>query len=157
MTGYFTYQFDQHFSEQLFQSSYEKRVSAWRTLRNSSKSDNNFIENVLKVYQNCPFTKTTTDYYKLNTWPTPWQLLEKNDYSFFDKVLAIAYTIKLTERFNKKNISIIKVINKEEAQNNLKFNFVIQIETMFLDALNVDIFDEKTFDKKYIQQYTQHI
>lgn len=156
MTGYFTYQFDQHFSDKLFNSKYEHRVSAWRELRHNSKTDKNFIQNVLNVYSHCPLTKTKTDFYKKNTWPTPWQLLEKNDYDFFDKCLAVMYTCKLTECFNQKKISIIKVVNKEqEAENNLKFNYIIQLESMFIDCHKKEIFDEKKFDKRYISQYTQ--
>ena len=153
-----TYQSDQHFSQKLFHSNYQNRLIAWRNLRESANNSNIFFKHILKVYKTCPLTSTNTDFYKQDTWPTPWQLLEKNDYSFFDTVLGIAYTLKLTECFKQQKISIIKVSNKKQnSQNNLKFNFVIQCQNAFLDVDNVDIFDEKTFDKKYIQQYTQHI
>lgn len=152
------YQSDQHSNNTLFHSRYEHRISAWRQLRLSTGNDEQFIKTVLNVYSKCPLTNTTTDYYKTDTWPTAWQLLEKNDYDFFDKCLAVCYTLKLSERFNIKNISIIKVHNKEEkANNNLKFNFIIKLGTMYIDCHNVDYFDEKEFDKKYIQQYNQQL
>jgi hypothetical protein len=151
------YQSDQPFNQKLFQSSYENRLIAWRDLRATAENSETFLKNVVNVYKSCPQTKTNTDYYKKDTWPTPWQLLEKNNYSFFDTVLGIAYTLKLTECFNQKKISIINVINKQQNKNNLKFYFVIQCQNIFLDVNNVDIFDEKTFDKTCIQQYTQLI
>lgn len=153
---YSIYQSDQHFKEKLFCGTYEDRVSAWRNLRNSSNTDKNFIHTVLEVYSHCPLTKTKTDYYKKETWPNGWLLLEKNEYDLFDKCLAIMYTIKLTERFNQKKISIIKVINKEHTlENNCKFNYILHLDSMFIDYINKECLDKKKFDKKYVQQYNQ--
>lgn len=151
-----TYQLNLSTSQILFNASYEQRLSAWRKLRNNLSTDDG-IKTVLDVYQHCPLTKTNTDYFKIDTWPTAWQLLERNEYNSFDKCLAIMYTVKLTECFSREKFSIIRAVAKEESNNNLKFYYIITVGKLYIDCQNKESFDEQTFDKKYIQQYNKII
>ncbi len=152
-----TYQLDQPTNQLLFNSSYEKRLSTWRNLRNTATKDDNFIATVLDVYQHCPLTNTDTDYFKNDTWPSAWQLLETNEYNLFDKCLAIMYTVNLTERFCDEKFSIIRAVTKLESYNNHKFYYIIKVGSLYIDCQNKESFDEQTFDKKYIQQYNKII
>ena len=152
-----TYQSNLFTSQILFNAGYEQRLSAWRNLRNSLSTDNSCIQTVLDVYQHCPLTKTSTDYFKKDTWPSAWQLLDKNEYNLFDKCLGVMYTVNLTERFCKEKFSIIRAVTKEESDNNHKFYYIITVGKLFIDCQNKESFDEQTFDKKYIQQYNKII
>ncbi len=152
-----TYQSNLSTSQILFNASYEQRLSAWRNLRNNLSTEKSCIQTVLDVYQHCPLTNTNTDYFKTNTWPTAWQLLERNTYNSFDKCLAIMYTVKLTECFSKEKFSIIRAVAKEESNNNLKFYYIITVGKLFIDCQNKESFDEHIFDKRYIQQYNKII
>ena len=152
-----TYQYDQPINQILFNASYEQRLTAWRNLRNSATQDENYIQTVLDVYQHCPLTSTKTDYYKTDTWPTAWQLLEKNEYNSFDKCLAIMYSVNLTERFCRENFSIINAVEKEESTNNHKFYYILKIGNRYVNVTNNEVFDKQTFDKKFIQQYNKTI
>ena len=39
------------------------------------------------------------DPYDQLTWPDPWEMIEENCYCEFTKILAIAYTLKMIDRY----------------------------------------------------------
>ena len=57
-TEQLTYQLDQHTNQLLFNSSYEKRLSTWRNLRNTATKDDNFIDTLdINILNNFIFKK----------------------------------------------------------------------------------------------------
>jgi len=66
-------------------------------------------------FEQLPKVKIYTDPYDPDTWPTPWELIDENEYCQFNILLGICYTIQLTERFKnchpKINVAI-DTINK---------------------------------------------
>jgi hypothetical protein len=84
----------------MFRSTYEQRLSAWRDFRLSLETADDPIQSTIDFYESAPLCKFQCDPYDRNTWPTPWEILEENNYCSFVKILAIAYTLQLTDRFS---------------------------------------------------------
>ena len=54
------------------------------------------------------------DPYDQETWPSAWQLIDENKYCDFKKILAIYYTLSLTDRFKNSYFEIQIASDKEE-------------------------------------------
>jgi len=52
------------------------------------------------LYSRAPSTNFSTDPYTPSTWPDPWEQLEENQYCTFGKILAICYSLQLTDCFS---------------------------------------------------------
>lgn len=75
------------------------RFSSWIKLREQIETSNNPLEDVTRYFLLKPRVKIYTDPYDSSTWPTPWELIDENEYCEFNIILGICYTIQLTERF----------------------------------------------------------
>lgn len=78
---------------------YEKQLFAWAQFRQTLETAEDPINDTIKYWNRIPTTARCIDPYNTDTWPTPWELIEENAYCQFGKLLAIAYTLKLTDRF----------------------------------------------------------
>ncbi len=76
-----------------------KISSQWYELRQRLEWDPNPLETVADFFEKLPKVKIYTDPYDSETWPTPWELIEENEYCPFNLILGICYTIQLTDRF----------------------------------------------------------
>ena len=56
-----------------------------------------FFPNFIDFYSKAPLHTIAADPYTPSTWPDPWELLEENNYCAFVKILAICYTLQLTD------------------------------------------------------------
>ena len=90
----------------MFRSTYEQRLSMWREFRLSLETVVDPIQTTIDFYKTAPLCKFQCDPYDRSTWPTAWELLEENNYCPFVKILAIAYTLQLTDRFSQASIEI---------------------------------------------------
>lgn len=73
--------------------------SQWYELRQQLEWDPNPLETVAEFFERLPKVKVYTDPYNQDTWPTPWELIDENEYCPFNIILGICYTIQLTDRF----------------------------------------------------------
>lgn len=80
-----------------------KRLSDWYRFRDELEFSEDPLEDVHRYFQQFPKVKVYTDPYDQQTWPTPWELINENEYCQFNIILGICYTLQLTNRF--KNIS----------------------------------------------------
>lgn len=71
----------------------------WYHLRQNLETDNNPYDTVSKFFCSLPRVKIYTNPYDDTTWPTPWELINENEYCEFNIILGICYTFQLTERF----------------------------------------------------------
>jgi hypothetical protein len=71
----------------------------WYNLRQQLESDPTPLETAANFFERLPKVKIYTDPYDESTWPTPWELIEENEYCPFNIILGICYTIQLTDRF----------------------------------------------------------
>lgn len=89
--------------------------SSWYKLRQQLETVEDPLILVAKFFQRLPRTKWYTDPYDQTNWPTPWELIEENEYCEFNLILGMCYTLQLTERFKKSKPLInvaIDTINK---------------------------------------------
>ena len=76
---------------------FEERLRQWREFRDSLETTKDPIQATLDYYSLVPTVTMQTDPYDKDRWPTPWELLEENIYCPFVKILAICYTLQLTD------------------------------------------------------------
>lgn len=76
-----------------------KRLETWKLLRRHLETSNTPFEDVVNFFNQFPKVKIYTDPYDQSTWPSPWELIEENQYCAFNLILAVAYTIQLSDRF----------------------------------------------------------
>ena len=77
----------------------QTRQLAWYQLRQTLETSEDPFSDVAKFFLRLPRVKFYTDPYDSSTWPTPWELIDENEYCEFNLILGMCYTIQLTERF----------------------------------------------------------
>lgn len=77
----------------------QTRHLAWYQLRQHLEKSEDPLSDVTNFFIRLPRVKFYTDPYDSSTWPTPWELINENEYCEFNLILGICYTIQLTERF----------------------------------------------------------
>lgn len=100
----------------MFEKEYIDRVSAWRRFRETVNQSDTPLEVVLSKYNSIPTDKITVDPYDQNAWPGPWELLMYHSYCEFAKLLGVAYTLQLTERFSGSQFGIHIYTDYESSQ-----------------------------------------
>lgn len=85
---------------------YEERVVEWQEFRNKIEVSSNPIQDAINFYNLAPSVSIHTDPWDNATWPSPWELVNENQYCGFCKLLGICYSLQLTERFNRKTFEI---------------------------------------------------
>lgn len=81
----------------------QRRLTAWYNLRQQLETSSEPFKEVTSYFLRLPRVKVYTDPYDSTTWPTPWELIDENEYCEFNIILGICFTLQLTERF--KNIN----------------------------------------------------
>jgi|SRR6056300_976676 hypothetical protein len=81
----------------MFEKSYEERLAIWREFRESLETSKDPIQDTINFYNRVPISRLGADPYTPSTWPDPWELLQENIYCDFVKILAICYTLQLTD------------------------------------------------------------
>ena len=81
----------------MFDKKYEERLVIWRNFRDSLETSQNPIQDAIDFYKHVPSCLIAADPYTPSSWPDPWELLKENNYCSFVKILAICYTLQLTD------------------------------------------------------------
>lgn len=84
----------------IFFEGFDNRLKSWVDFRQLLETDKDPLQKVIDFWNKAPIGPRTCDPFEKSTWPDPWELLSSNDYCDFSKILAIYYTLVLTERFN---------------------------------------------------------
>jgi hypothetical protein len=106
----------------MFNKKFEERLELWRQFRLSLETSSTPIEDVIELYSKAPLVSIQVDPYNISQWLTPWELLYENQYCDFSKILAICYSLQLTERFMDEDFEIhICTNNKESSTHYLLF------------------------------------
>ncbi len=79
---------------------FEDRLAIWRQLRDSLATSNNPIQDVIDYWNDIPQGQRNADPFDDKTWPDPWEMIEENSYCEFTKILAMAYTLKLSKLYD---------------------------------------------------------
>ena len=83
----------------MFEKNYEERLKIWSEFRQSLNTSCTPFEDVIAFYKRAPYVSIHTDPWNREMWPTPWQLIDENQYCDFVRVLGMCYSLQLTERF----------------------------------------------------------
>ena len=84
----------------MFDKRYEERLVLWRKFRDELNSSLDPIQDAINFYNQAPKCLIAADPYTPSDWPNPWEILEENNYCSFVKILAICYTLQLTDRLS---------------------------------------------------------
>ena len=90
----------------MFNKKYEDRLVLWRDFRNSLEHADDPIQSAIDFYRFAPVVSMSVDPYTPSNWPDPWELLEENTYCEFGKILAICYSLQLTDRLSHETFEI---------------------------------------------------
>jgi hypothetical protein len=91
------------------------------------------------------------DPYDINTWLDPWELIYENQYCDFSKILAICYSLQLTDRFMAEDFEIHIYTNNKEAKTYYLLFF--QDKVVGYDWLNIVLKDDLPLDFQSQQHY----
>jgi len=85
-----------------------KRLSAWAKLRQDINNSETPLQDVWEYWHGVRFTAYN---HKINprdpeTWTTPWEIIADNIYDDFTIALMMAWTLKLTPKFENVKITI---------------------------------------------------
>ena len=90
----------------MFEKKYEDRLVVWREFRNGLETASDPIQETIDFYNRAPKCVFAADPFTPSSWPDPWELLEENNYCSFVKILAICYTLQLTDVLSPVNYEI---------------------------------------------------
>jgi hypothetical protein len=99
----------------MFEKKYEERLAIWREFRDSLETSADPIQQAIDFYNRAPTCKFAADPYTPSTWPDPWELLQENTYCDFVKILAICYTLQLTDVLSQASYEIHITRDNENA------------------------------------------
>ena len=125
-----------------------EKILAWRTLRQdlSNKAIESLLESVDTWWTFSPWVKNTVDPYRIETWPTPWQLLEKGEFCRNAIALGQAYTLWLcapqsktelwlVNNFSEKEVHLITVVEDKHVLNYV-MGHITDIDDCNMEILN---------------------
>ena len=81
----------------MFNKKYEERLELWREFRSGLETTTDPIQEAIDFYNQALDCLIAADPFTPSSWPNPWELLEENNYCSFVKILAICYTLQLTD------------------------------------------------------------
>ena len=90
----------------MFDKKYEDRLTIWREFRNELETSADPLQDTIDFYNQAPYCLIAADPFTPSSWPTAWELLEENNYCAFVKILAICYTLQLTDVLSKASYEI---------------------------------------------------
>ena len=83
----------------MFEKNYDQRLVTWAEFRKNLEESQDPISDVINLYRHAPAIRFYTDPWDESRWPSPWELLQENEYCEFNIVLGMYYSLQLTERF----------------------------------------------------------
>lgn len=133
---------------QIWYASTTEKILAWRELRTNSvlNSVEATIASVNSWWTYSPWVKKTIDPYKPETWPTPWDMINRGEFCRSAIALGQAYTLWmcapdtkvelwLVNNFSEKDVHLVAVID-EKTVLNYTLGQVMNIEECDFEVLN---------------------
>jgi hypothetical protein len=97
----------------IFKQPAHKRLRAWRDFRQQLEVVPDPFSAVADFYSHVHCAKISSDPYDQATWPSPWELIEENEYCPINKLLGVAYSLQLTDRFKNWNPKIAIAVDND--------------------------------------------
>ena len=83
----------------MFEKKFEDRLKLWHDFRESLSQTSDPVQATIDFWSHAPDSIRNLDPYDETTWPDPWQMIEENSYCEFTRLLAVVYTLKLSDLF----------------------------------------------------------
>ena len=99
----------------MFEKNNDQRLQEWSEFRNTLEASSNPIQDTIDFYSQAPTVSIHTDPWDETTWPTPWELVQENQYCDFCIVLGCCYSLQLTERFSGTDFEIHIIIDSKNS------------------------------------------
>lgn len=100
----------------MFNKPFEKRLASWKEFREMLEESEDPLREALEFYTTAPKVNIQADPWDQATWPSPWELVEWNEYCPFTTVLGVCYSLQLTDRFKDSEFEIHIGIDKNKAE-----------------------------------------
>src|SRR6056300_823439 len=127
---------------------YEKRLKDWSQFREGLTKSENPLQDVVNYYLDFPVVSIYTDPWEPKTWPSPWELIEENEYCEYCIILGMCYTIQLSECFSDANIEIH--IGIDEA--NSSYYYLLYVDRKVLGYDKETYFDKDSIPSSFRTQ-----
>jgi tRNA A37 threonylcarbamoyladenosine biosynthesis protein TsaE len=99
----------------MFNKKFEERLQLWREFREGLETAEDPIQSAINFYLLTPTVSRHVDPYTPSDWPDPWELLEENEYCEFGKILAICYSLQLTDCLSQETFEIHITQDREKS------------------------------------------
>jgi hypothetical protein len=73
----------------------DELTKAWKTLRNSVAERDDALQAVVDFWSMAPLAKMAYDPEALDTWPTPWEMINNNDWCINSIAAGMEFTLRL--------------------------------------------------------------
>ena len=124
-----------------------EKILAWRQFREQAKDKtlNDIIELVDQWWTFTPWVRKTIDPYRPETWPTPWDMIQKGEFCRSAIALGQAYTLWmcfpdantelwLVNNFSEQDVHLVVVIDEKTVLNYI-LGHVTNIEECSFEVL----------------------
>ena len=125
-----------------------EKILAWRELRQEAvdMTVDSIVKAVNTWWTFTPWVRKTIDPYKPETWPTPWDMINKGEFCRSAIALGQAYTLWMTSpntntelwlvnNFSEKDVHLVVVIDQNTVLN-YTLGQVLNIEECDFEVLN---------------------
>jgi|TARA_B100000035_G_scaffold310546_1_gene318534 hypothetical protein len=116
----------------MFPNNYFQRLELWRNLRTKIETASSPFDIVFDFWNSVPTDSISADPYDKNSWPDPWEMIKENTYCEFGKILAIMYTLQLTERFSQATFEIHITLDKDKS----RFVYLLSVDNTTIGIYN---------------------
>jgi hypothetical protein len=117
----------------------KERMLSWRELRHliSSLSDENKFEPLLEWWSKAPICAYSIDAYDCTHWPTPWELLNENNYCTSAVGFMMAQTLILSG-FDKSRIKLVAIKSSDDERLVVVIDSKIVLNYSYAEAFHLD-------------------
>jgi len=106
------------FSEEIF----ENRLASWAAFRDKLETTDNPVQFAYKFYDKAKRHTLQCDPWDRDSWPDPWQLVEKNIYCKFTSILGVVYSLMLCNRFQN---NVFRIAICQDSSGQIDYGFSI--------------------------------
>ena len=102
----------------MFEKNVDDRLSSWAEHRAQLNHSEDPLASVWEFWRHAPFIpyNNKVDPYYRQSWPSPWEIIVDNKYDDFTKSVMIAWTLKLTKKFENSRIEIKTYIDNSRSR-----------------------------------------
>ena len=116
----------------MFNGNFYQNIKLWLSLRNRLEQDDDPYQSVFNFWNTVPTSKMSIDPYNKDTWPDPWEMIQENDYCEFKKLLAISYTLQLTDRFSRSDFGIHITLDRDKS----RYLYLLSVDNKTISIYN---------------------